>query len=147
MIVFVEDQEEAADLYLYEMRKNQADVRYFKSVADAWTSLQDSNEPYVLVLDIMMPASPLFSALSTSDGLTTGLRFYRLFRGLFPNSFVIALTNLSDPVVESTLRGDPRAVVRRKDRYYYDELAEEVQELAAQFLRDKKEAREDHRED
>ncbi len=130
MIIFLDDQIESADLYLDEFEERGLDFKYFQSADDAWSFLEGGQrKPSVAVIDIMMPNGELFSAAETSDGLTTGVRFYKIIREKFPTCYVIALTNLSSPIIKETLGPDRLAMIYRKDEIYYDELADEVERI------------------
>ena len=133
MILFIEEQETSADLYFEEMEARGLPVRLFLSVDSAWEFLDDlkaMKEPLDLViLDVMMPPGRLFEKRDTSDGLNTGLHFFRLLRERFPKVPIVFLTNRTAPIVAQTIAGDANTVVRIKSDTFPDEFAEEIRML------------------
>lgn len=129
MILFVEDQMESADLYLYEIRNRGLRVQHVDNVAGALRIIDRRERIEVAILDVMMPPGGALSAIATSDGLTTGLHLYKRLRARHKETFVLLLTNLSSPVVKETIRGDRKADVARKDKVLYDEIADRVEEI------------------
>lgn len=130
MIIFVEDQIESVDLYVDEITDMGIETRVFPRADEALDFFRGRNvDIKVVVLDVMLPATGIFSSAATSDGLTTGLRLYTELRKISEGVSIVVLTNLTTPVVADTVGVDPNACVFRKDKIFYDEFAAKVKRL------------------
>ena len=135
MILFMDD-EPTTDLFYNELEERGLPVRRFDNVDEAWDFLDRTSKPLDLaIIDVMMPPGELFSDIEVSDGLHTGLEFYRLLRQRYPAVIIYLLTNLTQPIVARTIENDRRAYLAVKTDRFYDELAEEIEELYRKSVR------------
>jgi len=129
MILFIDD-EPTTDLFFDELQGRGLPIRKFRSVDEAWEYLAKTNKPLDLaIVDVMMPPGELFSKDDVSDGLHTGLSFYKLIRQKYETIPVYLLTNLTQSTVARSVDGDPNAYIAVKTDIFYDDFAEQVEDL------------------
>jgi DNA-binding response OmpR family regulator len=127
MILFVDDERRDNTSYLDELRMSGFKVEFRKDVSVAFSFLSEHlAEIELLILDVMMPRSTLFTEEETNGGLRTGLRFYEKVRQIAPTLPIIILTNVSDTSISTMFQDDTNCFFHRKEDRLPFELAEDV---------------------
>jgi CheY-like chemotaxis protein len=129
-ILFVDDENRRAQLYLDELRQSGFDTELLTETDGALAYLRQNQDIDVLILDIMMPPGIYFAG-KTDQGLNTGVVLYDEIRGIRPNLPVIILTNVSDKHVAQKFREESNCRYYRKIDLLPFELADEIREILA----------------
>ena len=92
-VLFVEDDEHWAQKFVRCLTLSGFAVKYVSSVDEAIAATREEDFEFV-VTDIMMDPGKLFSNEETSDGFATGLFLARAIHANFPETQIIALSNV-----------------------------------------------------
>ena len=130
-ILFVDDENRRAQLYLDELLQSGHDTVLKTETDEALTYLQQNQDIDVLILDIMMPPGIKFAG-KTEQGLDTGVVLYDEIRRIAPRLPVIVLTNVSDREVAQKFRNENNCWYYPKSDVLPFELAEDIREILAE---------------
>jgi DNA-binding NtrC family response regulator len=94
--VFLVDEEmNPANYYIRALEECGMEPKQFRDVDSAFDAIV-MNQPPLVILDVMMPPGRRYADADTSEGIFTGVLFFRDVRERFPSLRVIVLTNLQD---------------------------------------------------
>lgn len=94
--LFIDEDLEAIRGYIKVLDLLGCEVTHCRTTDQALVSAKAS-PPSVIILDLMMPPGPSYSARQTEEGVRTGVVLYQDLRKLHPHVPVIVLTNLPNP--------------------------------------------------
>ena len=126
-ILFVDDEPRWVDPYMRELSEAGFDVHHESTVMAALHYLSSHEDQLsLLILDIMMPHGPVFTAEETRDGRRTGIALYKRVRKTARALPVILLTNVSDEVVKEYAQQEEHCLLVRKTESFPHELVDTI---------------------
>lgn len=128
MVLFVDDEKEWIEAYMYELQACKIEARFIRTIDDADKFLQKNfDHVALLILDIMMPPGRIFSPGETDLGLRTGVKFYERIRKMAPELPIILLANVRDEKVKERFLNEPHCWFLSKRGTFPHELVDKVQ--------------------
>lgn len=131
MILFVDDEPQALELYIDEVSRKGFETKLLSSVRGIQRYLKrHGNPPQCIVLDIMFPTDRTLPVELTSGGLTAGVPLFASLRAEFPDVPIVVFTSSSSLAVKHFFRDQKSCSFYYKTDLLPSELADIVAGLA-----------------